>query len=218
MNAIREGAGANLNFDAASSGHAQCNGYAYGLIVNGKVHDFFNDPDFVRHILDSSAHLAVNRANKAATYKTALGYFLTKPSVLWGVISRFASLVWRERKDFIAARGKVGKISFFVHNFMDSKALDQERCEACSFMVMTPEGPISMCVHNAKRDDYLLVAAQVKRENKMLFFNPATGDFEDKMPGKIGIALTRKNARGRAKDELIAASTSIEEGVALSLE
>jgi MoaA/NifB/PqqE/SkfB family radical SAM enzyme len=218
MDAIREGAGATLNFDAASSGHAQCNGYAYGLIVNGKVHDFFNDPDFVRHILDSSAHLTVNRANKMATYKTALGYFLRKPSVLWGVVSRFSSLVWRERRDFIAARGKVGKISFFVHNFMDSKTLDQERCEACSFMVMTPEGPISMCVHNAKRDDYLLVAAKVRRENKMLFFNPSTGDFEDKMPEKIGVALTRKNARGRAKDDLIAATTSDEEAVALSLE
>ena len=203
MDAIRKGAGANLNFDAASSGHAQCNGYAYGLIVNGKVHDFFNDPAFVRDILDSSAHLTVNRANKMATWKTALGYFVKKPAVFWGVLSRFTRLAWRERRDFIAARGKVGKISFFVHNFMDSKALDQERCDACSFMVMTPEGPISMCVHNAKRDDYLLVAAQVKRENKLVFFNPATGEYKNTMPEKIGVALNRKNARGRAKDEVM---------------
>jgi hypothetical protein len=59
-----------------------------------------------------------------------------------------------------------------------------------------------MCVHNAKRDDYLLVAAEVKRENKMMFFNPATGEFEDKMPSKITVSLNRKNARGRAKEEL----------------
>jgi 7,8-dihydro-6-hydroxymethylpterin dimethyltransferase len=202
MNAIREGANANLNFDAASAGHAECNGYAYGLIVNGRVHDFFNDPAFVRHILDSSAHLTVNRANKNDVLKTSLGYFLKNPDVLFGVISRFAKLIWRERRDFIAARGKVGKISFFVHNFMDSKALDKERCEACSFMVMTPEGPVSMCIHNAKRDDYLLVAAEVKRENKIMFFNPATGEFADKMPARIQVSLTRKNARGRAKDDL----------------
>ncbi len=202
MNAVREGTGANLNFDAASSGHAECNGYAYGLIVNGRVHDFFNDPVFVRHILDSSAHLTVNRANKNEVLKTSLNYFLRNPDVLFGVMSRFAKLVWRERRDFIAARGKVGKISFFVHNFMDSKALDQERCEACSFMVMTPEGPISMCVHNAKRDDYLLVTSAVKRENKMIFFNPVTGEFENKIPSKIQVSLTRKNARGRAKNGL----------------
>ena len=69
-------------------------------------------------------------------------------------------------------------------------------------MVMTPEGPMSMCVHNAKRDDYLLVATEVKRANKMMFFNPVTGEFEDKIPSKIEVSLTRKNARGRAKGGL----------------
>ena len=77
-------------------------------------------------------------------------------------------------------------------------------------MVMTPEGPISMCVHNAKRDDYLLVAAEVKRENKMMFFNPATGEFSDKMPSKIQVSLTRKNARGRAKEDLNAGEEKID--------
>ena len=200
MQAIRNGTGANLRFDAASAGHAECNGYAYGLIVNGRVHDFFNDPDFVREILANSSHLSVNRANKRATWKTVARYFLANPGIFLGVTSRFAALLWRERRDFIAARGKVGKISFFVHNFMDSKSLDKERCEACSFMVMTPEGPISMCVHNAKRDDYLLVAAEVKRENKVRYFNPVTGELEDRLPGRIAVTLTRKNARGRAKD------------------
>ena len=82
---------------------------------------------------------------------------------------------------------------------MDAKQLEHERCEACSFMVMTPEGPLSMCVHNAKRDDYLLVPASVKVENKILFFNPVSGELEDRMPNKIQVALSRKTARGRAK-------------------
>ena len=55
---------------AASAGHAQCNGYAYGLIVNGRVHDFFNDPEFVRDILASSANLGVNRADKTRLAKS----------------------------------------------------------------------------------------------------------------------------------------------------
>jgi 7,8-dihydro-6-hydroxymethylpterin dimethyltransferase len=203
MEAIREGSGANLNFDAASAGHAKCNGYAYGLVINGRVHDFFNDPEFVREILASSAHLKVDRANKNGVKKTVLSYFLNNPATLLGVASRLARLVWKERHDFIAARGKVGKISFFVHNFMDSSQLEKDRCDACSFMVMTPEGPMSMCVHNAKRDDYLLVAAQVKRENKMMFFNPVSGQFEDTMPRKMTPSLTRKNARGRAKEGLV---------------
>ena len=199
MQAIREGTAANLNFAAASAGHAECNGYAYGLVVNGRVHDFFNDPGFVQEILATSSHLAVNRADKRAVWKTVAQFFIANPAIFWGVARRFAALVWRERGDFLAARGKVGKISFFVHNFMDSSALDKERCESCAFMVMTPEGPLSMCVHNAKRDDYLLVATEVKRENKMQYFNPVSGKFENLMPDKIAVNMTRKNARGRAK-------------------
>ncbi len=208
MAAIRQGAGANLNFDAASTGHAKCNGYAYGLVINNHVYDFFNDPQFVQDILASSANLTVNRASKKSALKTAAGYFLSNPMTFWGVVSRFTALLWRARKDVIAARGKIGKISFFVHNFMDSSQLEQERCDACSFMVMTPDGPMSMCVHNAKRDQYLLVAAEVKRNNKMMYFNPATGLFEDKMPSKIAVTLTRKNARGRAKDDFSSAAHS----------
>lgn len=203
MQAIREGTGVNLNFNAASAGHAECNGYAYGLVVNNRVHDFFNDPGFVQEILATSSHLAVNRADKGIMWKTVARYFTGNPMVFWGVARRFAALAWRERRDFIAARGKVGKISFFVHNFMDSSALDKERCESCSFMVMTPEGPLSMCVHNAKRDDYLLVAAEVTREQKMQYFNPVTGQFEDRMPDRIAVTLTRKNARGRARDAAV---------------
>jgi hypothetical protein len=43
-----------------------------------------------------------------------------------------------------------------MHNFMAANQLEPCRVETCSFMVATQEGPISMCLHNAKRDDYLL--------------------------------------------------------------
>ena len=59
-----------------------------------------------------------------------------------------------------------------------------------------------MCVHNAKRDAYLLVAAKIQKDNKIRYFNPATGQFEDNMPSHIAVNLTRKNARGRAKQYL----------------
>ena len=100
------------------------------------------------------------------------------------------------------ARPTFGKLSFFVHNFMDSSQLEKPRCEACSFMVMTPGGPMSMCVHNAKRDDYLLVAAKLKSGDAIKYFNPATGQLEDRIPDKIVVRLTKKNARGRARHQL----------------
>jgi 7,8-dihydro-6-hydroxymethylpterin dimethyltransferase len=67
-----------------------------------------------------------------------------------------AALAWRLRADLIAARGRAHKLTFFTHNFMDAKALERERIDACVFMAMTQHGPISMCAYNARRDHYLL--------------------------------------------------------------
>ena len=46
---------------------------------------------------------------------------------------------------------------------MDAKQLQQDRIDACSFMVMTAEGPVSMCQHNASRDDYILRPLDIRR-------------------------------------------------------
>ncbi len=199
MAAISQGAGTEMTFDAASTGHAACNGYAYGLIIDGKVYNCYNDPAFVQSVLADTAHLRFDRAHKQRSVDAMAKFLLTHPKHLLGFASQFAKATWKAWPALIKNGAKIGKISFFVHNFMDAKQLDKERCEACSFMVMTPEGPLSMCVHNAKRDDYLLVAANVQRENKVLFFNPVSGALEDTMPDKIQVELSRKNARGRAK-------------------
>lgn len=61
-----------------------------------------------------------------------------------------------------------------------------------------------MCVHNAKRDDYLVVATAVKRENVVKFFNPLTGNYHNEVPESMSVTLTRKNARGRARAKISA--------------
>jgi 7,8-dihydro-6-hydroxymethylpterin dimethyltransferase len=196
---IRAGAGANLRFDTMSAGHERCNRYAFGLVINGKVHDFLADARFVQQTLAQSAYLTLSRANKKALWRSIAGHLLGRPATLLGVASRLAALLWRERRHVVAARGALRKISFFVHNFMDSAQLERERCEACSFMAMTADGPVSMCLHNAKRDDYLLVPAAVQRAHKLMFFNPASGALEDRIPERISVAVSRANARGRAR-------------------
>lgn len=199
ITAINQGAGCQLKFDATSAGHASCNGYAYGVIINGKVHDFFNDPAFVQEILSLTSHVQFDRTNKRRAIEAMINFLLSHPRILLGFVQRAAKLAVKIPADLLKARGKIGKISFFVHNFMDAQNLDRERCEACSFMLMTAEGPLSMCVNNAKRDDYLLLPSVIKRENKLRYFNPVTGVFEENMPEKLSVVLNRKNARGRAK-------------------
>ena len=60
------------------------------------------------------------------------------------------------RRDLLAARFRAHKLSFFIHDFMDAGCLDCDRVDACVFMVATGEGPISMCLHNARRDSFIL--------------------------------------------------------------
>lgn len=64
---------------------------------------------------------------------------------------------------------------------MDANALDAERITACAFKVMTEHGPISMCLYNAKRDNYLLQPTKVKTEQGISFWHPLTGAITNKL-------------------------------------
>jgi hypothetical protein len=73
-----------------------------------------------------------------------------------GSLRYVLATLWRARRDLLAARGRVNKISFVVHSFMDATDLDPGRLHACVFMAATQDGPLSMCEYNARRDEFLL--------------------------------------------------------------
>lgn len=198
--AIQTGAGCPLNFDAVSVGHERCNRVAYGLVINGKVFDFLYDGAFAGGVMAKTADAVFDRQDKAKTVWRMTRAIARRPELLLGFLRRAAGFAWQARSDLMATRGRIGKLTFFIHNFMDAAQLDRERCEACSFMVMTPQGPLSMCVHNAKRDQYLLVPAVLQREGKTLYWNPVTGQTQERKPEHLDVVLNRKNARGRAKE------------------
>lgn len=79
------------------------------------------------------------------------------------------------RKHLFAARGRVKTISFVIHNFMDNRALERDRIDACIFKVMTASGPISMCIHNAKRDRFILQPIGIRTPNGEKYWQPLTG-------------------------------------------
>lgn len=196
---IQTGVGAPLSFDAAGAGPAACNRYAYALLINGRGYDLFADAGFTQSMLAATAHLYFDRRNVARAVTTMMWFLLRQPRLLLGAAKRTFGLVWRARRDLIAARGRIGKLSFFVHSFMGAATLDPQRIAACSFTVMTPEGPLSMCLHNAKRDDYLLVPAALRSGAIVKFWDPTSGRLQDRMPTRLDVCITRKNARGRAK-------------------
>jgi len=194
--------GKELAFHAGTAGHHECNGHAIGFVCNGQVHDLLDDQGLIEELLEKTDHILLNRRNPKKTLMQVGLFMLTQPKLLLRALRHFGRKFWAIRRDLMATGGKVHKVAFFTHNFQDAQHLEHDRCESCSFMVMTPEGPMSMCVHNAKRDSYLLVSAKVVRDSNVLYFNPATGEMMEQEPESIEVKLTRKNARGRSKEEV----------------
>jgi len=153
---IRRGIGLpRLCWDTALVGHPSCNRGAMLATVGGKAIDVLTDPPLYERFLEEFRHVSFDRRNVKNTARQVLSsvfrnpYWLARGGVfllrkLWSVRGE----LWR--------REKLGKITFFVHSFMDAHALDPERIRNCAFMIMTAVGPVSMCQHNARRDDYIL--------------------------------------------------------------
>ena len=157
---MQQGAGVAFRLNVLGAGHADCNRSAVLLVVNGRAYDAFDDTGFVQRFMRESAHLRIDRGTKWRSFQSLLQAVVTRPrlavaSLRWGL-----GLAWRMRADLWAGRCRVNKLAFFTHNFMDAKQLDNERVEACVFMAVTQDGPMSMCVYNAQRDHFLLQPLQ----------------------------------------------------------
>jgi len=154
--AIERGAGTRLDFDAVATGHPCCNRFAVAWVVGGTLHDALAGRAFVRRFMDRTARVPVPRGSAGEVARKFLAAGLARPQLWAGGIAWFARTAWRLRHDLVRARGRVRKLSFFVHSFMDAQALDEARLDACVFMAATQDGPVSMCAYNARRDEYLL--------------------------------------------------------------
>lgn len=77
-------------------------------------------------------------------------------------------------------------------------------------MVMTAEGPLSMCVHNAKRDAYLLAPIAMNNGDGNQWWSPVSGQLSADRPASLRVALDRKTARGRSRAALAGRSIPVE--------
>ena len=195
---IQTGIGARLDFDVMDIGHKRCNRYAMALVANGRAHDLCDEPGFIVRMLARTASLRLDRVRPAAALGALAGWAIRHPRALPECLGWVARKAWRLHKDLLRSRGKVHKLSFFIHDFMHACELEQERVDACSFMVATLDGPLSMCLHNAKRDAYLLAPIAVGRGERVRFWDPVSGRTADLASSPNEVRLTRKTARGLA--------------------
>jgi len=145
------------------------------LEANGSLYDAFDDSDLISRVQAATADIKLDRSNPTASVKAFARWLAFNPIQWWPLLHGVARKAWQMKGDLLRARGRVHTLSFVMHNFMDSKRLDGDRISACVFKVMTSEGPLSMCMHNAKRDNYILRPIRLYRREADQFWNPILG-------------------------------------------
>ncbi len=199
---LQAGIGADLNFDAASAGHSTCNRFGIALVANGRAYDAMDEGAFVKAFTQHTADLAFDRNSPRRVIQAVLARMGRRPAFLLQSLRWAARQAWRMKGDLWRARGRVQKLTFFVHNFMDAKHLEAERIDTCAFMIATHGGPMSMCLHNAQRDHYVLKVLPMSIGGVQKFWNPLTGKLEVREPNIVAVQHTRKTARGRVKQTM----------------
>ncbi|MBU2976836.1 radical SAM protein [Alteromonas sp. C1M14] len=146
-----------LPWEKVRIGHSDCHSYMPTLVADNQVFSVVDDEQLFAQFIKDFNHIQTTRqhgkAQIAWDYTKAL---LKQPQWLWLLAKATSAKLLEMRGSLVRSRGRVHKLSFFVQNFMDATALQQDRIDACSFMVMTADGPVSMCKHNAQRDEYIL--------------------------------------------------------------
>lgn len=153
---LQSGAGATLSFNALMAGHRDCNRSAVMLVINGRAYDAFDDSAFIARFMRETAGMRIDRGTPGRAVRSLLIGVARRPRLALAGAAWVARFAWKVRRDLFAARGRVHKLTFFTHNFMDACSLGRERVEVCVFMAITQDGPLSMCAFNARRDRYLL--------------------------------------------------------------
>ena len=199
---MRAGAGVPLAFDALLGGHHHCNRYAFTFVINGKMYDGLDNADLAVKVMNQTTAVAFDRRDRGASARAFAAAMLRRPSLWWPSLTWLAQFLWRARKDLIAARGKVHKLSLFVHNFMDACQLERDRIEGCIFMTITSDGPIGMCMHNAKRDAFILQPVKFYRQGELRNWNPLKGETDESISQiPAPTEYPHKLKRGRTRQE-----------------
>jgi hypothetical protein len=191
---IGRGAGAAIDFASSLVGHARCNRYGLCLQAGGRLYDALDDAEFIARLQPATAHIVLDRGERRRVAKKFLAWLAANPHH-WASVLRWSAVkAWQMKAGLAAGRGRIETLSFLIHGFMDAGALDRERIDACIFKTMTAEGPVAMCLHNAKRDSFILQPIRVHMPQGARLWQPL-----GEAPQRTGL----KHAKGRARQNLI---------------
>lgn len=200
MGDIADVTGLDLDFNMPLIGHPRCNRYTGVLVSDRRCTPLFDDHALMARLFAAAAERRLLwHRNRALALLTMA---IVRPALAVRALAWLARKAWALRSGLFRTR-HITKLSFFIHNFMNETTLEEDRCATCVFMVATRDGPLSMCVHNAKRDRHIL--APVKLRNGRLW-DPLSGEqqhtfhpvsLDDASPESL--PLKRLKGRWRAK-------------------
>jgi hypothetical protein len=207
---IEKGARSPISFDALRVGHARCNRYGMIFVTNNRAYDALDDRRLLEAILERMPLLSFDRRSRSKVIATFVKGILTSPYLSVNGAGWLLRKAWQARADLWAAGCRVNKLSFIIHNFMDACRLERDRLDACAFIAMTQRGPISMCLHNAKRDAFILAPIRLSAPEGDRFWDPISGKLMEQSAGMHRPPdLDRTIAKGRLKRAVTAAGAAI---------
>lgn len=174
---IADACGAELSWDNIRVGHPDCNSVAYALIAGDTMLDLNRDPLFYAEVIKSTTDLKFSRINAFGTATRVLLWSLGRPKLILLFLRHMALFAGRNIQALWKGRKKIGKLTLIIHNFMDAAALVPERIAACSFMVATDKGFVSMCAHNAARETFIRRPLEVETAEGARVWDPLTGEY-----------------------------------------
>ena len=146
------------------------------FVAKHRAYDALDDRRALEAVLERMPLLSFDRRSRSKAIATFARGILSSPYLSFKAVSWLLRKAWQARSDLWAARGRVNKLSFVIHNFMDACLLERDRLDACSFMTMTQRGPISMCLHNAKRDAFILAPIKLGGPDGEHIWHPCSGE------------------------------------------
>ncbi|MEM8795998.1 MAG: radical SAM protein [Pseudomonadota bacterium] len=156
---IEDGVGTSLQFDVPRIGHPDCNSYAkVAFAGNRRVAAFeTRDLEFLQNLLVETRSVFLSRHQPLkSALRLAAHCLFRRPALFGNLLAYVGRKVRALLPGLVSSGGRVHLTTFYIHNFMPAEGLEKDRCEACAFFTITRDGPISMCVHNAKRDSFIL--------------------------------------------------------------
>lgn len=149
--ALALGVEAPLEFEASAISHPECTAYTLSIVAGNQLVNLFADKALVQAVQAAAAHVEFERDAPFKTTARSLAALAADCVAQFGLVRQ-------------GARAQLDTLAFVIHEFMDASCLSCERIEACAFKVMTARGPISMCMHNAKRGEFILESVSTKQD------------------------------------------------------